>query len=116
MSKIKKGFTRLALGIEESYDALALALRKRLQGDDPLQIVTYRSYGTVNRLYVKGRVLKEKTILKSSGMDSTWDNLMSMYKRFESDEVPFARVRINFQNKFYNATTDNEGYFTLDLL
>ena len=56
MPGIKKSFTRLALGIEKNFDALALALRKRLSGDHPLQIVTYRSYGTVNRLYViKGR-------------------------------------------------------------
>ncbi|HZI24020.1 MAG TPA: phosphatase domain-containing protein [Chryseolinea sp.] len=115
MSKIKKRFARLALEIEENYDALALALRKRLQGDQPLQIVTYRSYGSANRLYVKGRVLKQKTIIKSSGSDSTWGNLVNMYKRFESDEVPYADLKINFQDKIHDVTTDSEGYFTLDL-
>jgi phosphatidate phosphatase APP1 len=115
MSKLKKHFSRLAAEIEEDFDAFALALRKRLHSDDPLQIVTYRSYGTVNRLYVKGRVLKEKSIPKSSGKDSVWNNLLSMYKRFESDEVPHARLRINFQNTLYDVTTDGEGYFTADL-
>ena len=99
MSKLKKSFTRLALEIEENYDALALALRKRLRGDDPLQIITYRSYGTLNRLYVKGRVLKEKAITKASEKDSIWKNIVAMYKRFESDEVPHARLKINFQNE-----------------
>jgi len=114
MSGIKKSFTKLALGIEKNFDALALALRKRLSGDDPLQIVTYRSYGTVNRLYIKGRVLKEKAIPKSSDEDSIWKNLVSMYKRFESDEVPHARLSVNFQNKLYEVTTDDEGYFTVN--
>ena len=115
MSQLKKHFSKLAAEIEEDFDAIALALRKRLHSDDPLQIVTYRSYGTVNRLYIKGRVLKEKSIPKSSGKDSVWNNLMSMYKRFESDEVPQARLRINFQNTLYDVTTDGEGYFTVDL-
>ncbi len=115
MSKLKKSFTRLALEIEENFDALALALRKRLRGDDPLQIITYRSYGTLNRLYVKGRVLKEKTITKSSEKDSVWKNLVAMYKRFESDEVPHARLKINFQNELLNVVTDDEGYFVANL-
>ena len=115
MSKLKKSFTRLALEIEENFDALALALRKRLRGDDPLQIITYRSYGTLNRLYVKGRVLKEKAINKASEKDSVWKNLVAMYKRFESDEVPHARLKINFQNELLNVATDDEGYFVANL-
>ena len=70
MSKLRKTFTSLALGMEENLDALLLALRKRFSSNDPLEIVTYRSYGTVNRLYVKGRVLKAKLIPKSSDKDS----------------------------------------------
>ena len=115
MSRLKKHFSKLAAEIEEDFDAVALALRRRLHSDDPLQIVTYRSYGTVNRLYIKGRVLKEKSIRKSSGKDSVWNNLLSMYKRFESDEVPQARLKISFQNILYDVTTDGEGYFTVDL-
>jgi hypothetical protein len=63
MSKLKKHFSKLAAEIEGNFDAVALALRKRLHSNDPLQIVTYRSYGTVNRLYIKGRVLKKKQFL-----------------------------------------------------
>lgn len=115
MSRLKKQLTRLAAGIENNFDAFALALRKRLNSDAPLQIVTYRSYGTPNRLYVKGRVLKDKGIRRSTGKDNVLSNLVSMYKRFESDEVPGARLKINFQNKPYFVTTDGEGYFTIEL-
>jgi phosphatidate phosphatase APP1 len=115
MSKLKKSFIRLALEIEENFDALAFALRKRLRGDDPLQIITYRSYGTLNRLYVKGRVLKEKVITKASEKDSVWKNLVNMYKRFESDEVPHAHLKVTFQNTLSDVTTDDEGYFIANL-
>ncbi|HET9486973.1 MAG TPA: hypothetical protein VFO54_06045, partial [Chryseosolibacter sp.] len=93
MAAIRKRFVDLATGIESRFDDLAFALRKRLNIDDPLQIVTYRSYGTRNRLYVKGRVLRDKGIRKSTDKDTLWNNLLSMYKRFESDEVPQATLR-----------------------
>jgi phosphatidate phosphatase APP1 len=38
-----------------------------------------------------------------------------MYRRFESDEVPHAQLRVGFQDKSYDATTDSEGYFTVNL-
>jgi len=115
MSILKKRLTKLAAGIEENFDALALALRKRLDGNEPLQIVTYRTYGTVNRLYVKGRLLKDKGIQKPEDGQTVWNNLLNMYKRFESDEVPDAKLKIDFQGKKYFISTDEEGYFTTDL-
>ncbi|MEX2230642.1 MAG: phosphatase domain-containing protein [Cyclobacteriaceae bacterium] len=113
---LKKRLTKLAAGIESNFDDLAFTLRKRLRSDDPLQIVTYRSYGTVNRLYVKGRVLRDKGIRKATDRDTVWNNLLSMYKRFESDEVPDARLKLTFQDETYTATTDDEGYFTINLI
>jgi phosphatidate phosphatase APP1 len=115
MAKLKKHFSNIAGGIEQGFDVLAFHLRKRLSSDDPLQIVTYRSYGTLNRLYVKGRVLKDKGIRKSTDKDNVWNNLLSMYKRFESDEVPGASLRVTFQEKTFNTRTDHEGYFVINL-
>jgi phosphatidate phosphatase APP1 len=66
-------------------------------------------------LYVKGRVLKDKGIRKATGKDTLLNNLLSMYKRFESDEVPHARLKIDFQKRSHFVTTDLEGYFTLNL-
>ena len=115
MSQFKKRLTKLAAGLEANFDDLVLEFRKRLNADDLLQIITYRSYGTANRLYVKGRVLKDKGIRKPTERDTVWNNLLSMYQRFESDEVPDARLRINFQGQSHFVVTDHEGYFTLDL-
>lgn len=115
MRQLKRHFTKLAAGIESSYDALAFELRKRLKSEGPLQVVTYRSYGTVNRLYVIGRVLKDKGIQKSTEGDRIWNNLLNMYKRFESDEVPNAKLRITFEGKSYDTITNQEGYFIINL-
>ena len=116
MSKIKRRLLKLAADLEKNFDELTHELKIRLNADDPLQIITYRSYGTADRLYVKGRVLKDKGILKPTDKDSVLKNLISMYKRFTTDEVPNARLRINFQNRQHFAVTNEEGYFTLELL
>lgn len=110
MARFKR-LARLAAGIEGQFDALALELRKRLNADKPLQIVTYRSYGTRNRLFVKGRVLRDKGILPPTDRDSILRNLLNMYKRFQSDEVPYARLSTILQGETHFATTDEEGYF-----
>ena len=115
MARLKKHLANIAAGVESKFDALAYRLRKRLNSDDPLQIVTYRSYGTLNRLYVTGRVLKDKGIHKPTDQDTVWNNLLSMYKRFESDEVPGATLQVTFQGQTYTTRTDHEGYFVLNL-
>lgn len=111
MLRIRNRLIRLASGVEANFDALALAFRKRLDADKPVQIVTYRTYGTRNRLFAKGRVLRDKTIRKATEKDTTLNNLLSMYKRFESDEIPGARLKVEFRGAAHFATTDAEGYF-----
>jgi phosphatidate phosphatase APP1 len=115
MSKMKKRLLQLAADVEKNFDDLAHEFRTRLNADDPIQIITYRSYGTADRLYIKGRVLKDKGIVKATDKDTILRNLISMYKRLTTAEIPNARLKVNFQNRQHFAITDEEGYFTLEL-
>ncbi|TGE14388.1 App1 family protein [Hymenobacter elongatus] len=100
----------------EKADDLMLRARTRLGLLDPIQIVTYRSYGTPTRLYVKGRLLTDKGIGKADPSDSRWHNLMNMYRRFESNEIAGAQVVVRpTDNSEHTIVTDDEGYFTLNL-
>jgi phosphatidate phosphatase APP1 len=112
----KNKLTLLASRVEDHIDDLLFSFRRRLGLNDPLQIVAYRSYGTPNRLYIKGRVLEDKGIRRSEGKGNILDNLVNMYRRFESDEIPGAEVKISFQGKEHSIITDREGYFVLDLI
>jgi phosphatidate phosphatase APP1 len=115
MSQWKKLFENVSSDIEEHFDDLFFSLRRRLKLNDPLQIVTYRSYGTLNRLYIKGRILEDKNISSATDKDTILDNLINMYHRFQSDEVPGAELLVRFQNQEYAIFSDNEGYFMLNL-
>jgi phosphatidate phosphatase APP1 len=115
MAQFKKRVTRLVAGIEQNLDQALFSLRKHLRLSDPLQIITYRTYGTSKGLYIKGRVLEEKRIRKSSKADSLLENIVNMYRRFESDEVPGAKINVIFQGQQQVVITDSEGYFVLVL-
>ena len=97
--------------VEELFDALKRRLAQRLGGDEPIQIVPYRGYGTAAEIYLRGRVLEAPGTILTQDNDSLWDNLLNMYRRFQSDEVPGARVRARFQGVEHEAVTDHEGYF-----
>jgi len=115
MAELKENLLALSKQIENKFDDLIFDLRQRLNLFQPLQIITYRSYGSVNRLYVKGRVIADKGITVSADKDSILNNILNMYKRFESDEIPNARLRVRFENQEHLVTTDAEGYFVINL-
>lgn len=111
----KKLFENVSTEVEGQVDDLFFSLRKRLKLNDPLQIITYRSYGTTNRLYIKGRVLEDKGIEGATDKDNILDNLVNMYHRFQSDEIPGASLKVCFQDQEHTVITDDEGYFMLNL-
>ncbi len=100
---------------EDYFDQLKYRLFLRLGKIDPIQIVPYRGFGHAQQVYLKGRVLEDKGVKPSADNDTVWDNLLAMYKRFESDEIPGVRIRARFQGMEQVVVTDSEGYFEVRL-
>lgn len=115
MSDWKNWAARVTGGADERLDALRLRLRRRFGYGDPLRITPYRSYGTTQALFLRGRVLEDEDLAVAGEHDSAWRHLLSMYKRLESDEVPGARVRARAGSHAAEAVTDEEGYFEIRL-
>lgn len=115
MANWKDLFIKSAAILENKWDELRFNFNKKLGLNDPVQIVTYRTYGTARRVYIKGRVLEDKKIASATDKDTVLNNLLNMYKRFESDEVPQARLRVTLPDEEHEVVTDKEGYFVLDL-
>ncbi len=100
--------------LEDRWDELRGRLSKKMGWNDPVQIVPYRTYGTVDRMYVKGRVLEDKKIASAADKDTILNNLLNMYKRFESDEVSGATLKITVLDEHHSVVSDKEGYFVLN--
>lgn len=80
---------------------------------DPLQIITFQSYGTDSHFYMRGRALEDETIdLEQKGLFGLFIN---SWKRFESDEIKHTALKITLPNNtILKTVTDDHGYFKVD--
>jgi phosphatidate phosphatase APP1 len=80
-----------------------------------ITIVPYRSFGTTEKLFVKGRVLCNRPLPPAGDRDSRWQNFYAMARRLTSHEVPGATVAATVGTQRWQTVADDEGYFTLCL-
>jgi phosphatidate phosphatase APP1 len=98
-------------GIDDLSDKLRFGFRKKMHLLRPVQVCCYRSYGSEKEVHVRGRVLEDKGIKKAAEHHTIWHNIRNMARRFSSEEVPGAKLRIYFQGQVYDTVSDKEGYF-----
>ena len=101
----KKAGKKLGKGINR--------LVEKLDSKDPLIILPYRGYANSKRIFLKGRVLEDENVFNGK-TDSEIQNIINSFKRFETDEIPNANVRITVAKQSFECQTDAEGYFVLD--
>ncbi|HZD11674.1 MAG TPA: phosphatase domain-containing protein [Candidatus Binatia bacterium] len=97
--------------VEVRVDDLKRRLGARLGCSGAPIILPFRSYGDANRLLVQGRVLENKWLVPGAAEDSIWKNLLSSYRRIESDEIPGARLGAQYGDVNVEIISDEEGYF-----
>jgi phosphatidate phosphatase APP1 len=107
----KKAVALIASNVDDFFDEAKLRLKSRL-GLGKLLIIPYLGYGTPQAVHLRGRVLRDNGITIATDNDSVWTNLLNMYRRYASEEIPRARVRATFNGSQQETVTDNEGYFT----
>lgn len=82
---------------------------------DPIQIITFRSYGTANHLYVKGRAIQDEGIdLSKTGF---FNLIWNSWKRFETDKVKNAKLILKLADgRTLETVSDSQGYFLIDAM
>lgn len=80
---------------------------------DPLHIVPFRSYGTSNHLYAKGRALEDESIdLTKKGF---FKMLWIAYKRFGTDLVKNTSLLLTLADgRKIETKTSDQGYYLVD--
>jgi phosphatidate phosphatase APP1 len=109
MASWKTYLTRLGYRIDRGVDKFQ-RFSQRFE-DDALVVWPYLTYGTLSKLFIKGRVVEAEALRAASEDDSRWRNFRNTLKRFRSDEIANAKVRVNFQNQAQDLITDEEGFF-----
>lgn len=116
MADILGPLERALAGAQKVIDRAKLAVKSRFGLFRPLQLVVYRSHGTKRRLVVRGRVLEDTGTRDVGTRDKgRIRNVLNTLHRFESDEIPGARLRVRACGVECEAETDHEGYFELEL-
>jgi phosphatidate phosphatase APP1 len=115
MSDWRNVLTRFASNADDHFDKLIHRFRQRTGRIKPVQIVPYRGFGNSEGIYVKGRVLENRNIALPEDNDTIWENMVSMYKRFETNEIPNVQVQIKLGANTDIVKTDSEGYFESNL-
>jgi phosphatidate phosphatase APP1 len=78
-------------------------------------IQPYAGYGNGKELYLAGRVLADRDIQASAPEDRFWRNFQKMRKRFLTIVFPGVDLEVEFQGKSVQVTTDEEGYFEVQI-
>jgi len=92
---------------------LGAKLRCGLLG--PVEVHAYRGHGTTTTLWCRGRVLESTGVVRSRARDTSLQNLRNMARRFVSDDIPGARVRVRFGALEQEVVADDEGYLDVCL-
>ena len=111
----ERWLARWATRAEGRFDVVRERLGRRFASADEIVIVPYRSWGTRRELVVRGRVLQDPELGAPEPGDSAWENVVNMYRRFESDELPGVRVVARCDDAVAEGVTDAEGYFDIVL-
>jgi phosphatidate phosphatase APP1 len=108
---VKRRVHRVGHALEQAVDALKHRLKERSGGFGPIETLAYRGHGNRQELMLRGRILEDRGLPAARAEDSVLRNLIAAYRRFETDEVPGARVVVRARGREERAITDDEGYF-----
>ncbi|MFT5194721.1 MAG: phosphatidate phosphatase APP1 [Candidatus Promineifilaceae bacterium] len=112
---MKKIITKITYAAENRFDALTQDLSDRLMADGRVHIHPYRGFGNQDKIFLRGRVLRDKQIPKAQDEDNFVKNLLHVWQHITSDELPNVRVLAEIGGLKKVFTTDEEGYFVVEM-
>ncbi len=115
MSTLRSTILRAGTRVERNFDRLRRSAKRRLGLADPVTIQPFRGDGDHQQLRLRGRVLEVEGLQAPEPGDSVWKNLHRMLRRYESDEIPGARVRASFAGRQVEVEADEEGFIDIEL-
>jgi phosphatidate phosphatase APP1 len=111
MTALKDFFLTTLNKLEYTIDHQSFYVKRKLNLMDPLIIQTYLGFGNRKKFFVNGRLLESKGVETPKEGASAWQNMKTMLRRYDSDEIAHARIRATFRGQEQVLETSAEGYF-----
>ncbi|MFB6317512.1 App1 family protein [Saccharicrinis sp. FJH54] len=115
MLRIVKKFHSLKKHTRNSFRSIWLVIKYIFGWPGIPKLVTFRGYGNQFEATVTGYVTEDNGLLKPDETHTVLDNILSMIKRYTSDEVPGAEVIVKSRQKSYNTITSDNGIYKLNI-
>jgi phosphatidate phosphatase APP1 len=77
-------------------------------------VKVYHGYGHTENLFVYGHVLKGKSFIQKHYTNNTLINIINLIRLFFVRPLPHARVKLQWQNECYYASTEKDGFFKFE--
>lgn len=116
MSRLIGLAVRLLSGVEHAVDRFRYGPEAANADPRDGRVVPYDGFGTRESVTVLGRVLRNPPLGPATSTATLWENLVATYRRFETDEVPGARVHIRAGGIEREIVADHEGHFSARLV
>ena len=110
MKRLKGMLSQFLLGLERDFHTFRRSFNY-FRHERPFDIVPYIGYGSAERIYLKGRVMEDKSLAVATPDTPRWRNFVNTYKRFVNDKVANARLEIRFAGVTHEVRTDAKGYY-----
>lgn len=107
-----KIFKPIFKGAKKPFKLLKVYLKQKAGWLGTPKILPYRGFGDTSHVYIKGMVIEDKGLAKPADKQRVWKNILSMIKRFSSDEIPGVKVKAEFYGISAVAETDDWGFFS----
>ena len=115
MATWRKALTKIGGKADETFDKLRDSFEQRLGLEREVYVRTYDWFGTENKITVRGRALRVNGLRSAEDADGLWDNLLNSYRRFNSDEIRYAKLIVSAGKYWQEVVADDEGYFSAEI-
>ncbi len=98
------------------FGAVLRQFRRSGSEGDPDALVLYFAYGAKGRAVLEGRLIDHQVHKPFAARDPSFVNLHRTLRLMFNAERPHRAVRVEFAGRTWDADTDAEGYFVLEMI
>ena len=114
MTGIKGKVTHSIDKFQSFLQSIKFNIKKKLNLLGPVMIQPYYGFGNGKYFYIKGRVIEKEKIKTPEEIDNYLENIQAILERYESDEIPGAKLKATFNGISKELETDDEGFFEVE--
>jgi phosphatidate phosphatase APP1 len=104
---------QLAFHVEHHVESWGWRVRRKLGLARPPRILPYRGYGTARQSVIKARVQENRHVRPPWKRHTLLGSAVASWKRYNTVEIPRARVLVRWGDHRWEGTTDEEGFLEL---